>query len=56
MTANAEKKPNERMEMFTFGDPEPVLDQREMLGYSQSTWNGRWYEPPVDQAGLAKSM
>jgi PBSX family phage portal protein len=41
---------------FSFGDPVPVLDQREVLGYFHSAWNGRWYEPPVNFDALAKAL
>ena len=41
---------------FTFGDPTPVLDGRDLAGYWQSTFNGRWYEPPTSFDGLAKAM
>lgn len=40
---------------FTFGDPVPVLDGREILDYLECWSNGRWYEPPVSMDGLAKS-
>ncbi|GLO54760.1 portal protein [Pseudomonas putida] len=40
---------------FTFGDPVPVLDGREILDYLECWSNGRWYEPPVSLDGLAKS-
>jgi PBSX family phage portal protein len=43
-------------EVFTFGDPVPVLDAREILDYVESWWNGEWYEPPVSVDGLAKSF
>src|SRR5476651_762644 len=41
---------------FSFGEPTPVLDRREILDYIESTGNGRWYEPPISFEGLAKSM
>lgn len=44
------------VEAFSFGDPTPVLDQREFMGYFHSAWNGRWYEPPVSFDGLAKAL
>ena len=44
------------IEAFTFGDPTPVLDQREILDYIECWTNGRWYEPPVSFEGLAKSF
>ncbi|HCF7077099.1 TPA: phage portal protein [Pseudomonas aeruginosa] len=40
---------------FTFGDPVPVLDARDILNYLECYANGRWYEPPVSLDGLAKS-
>lgn len=40
---------------FTFGDPAPVLDGREILDYLECWSNGRWYEPPVSLDGLAKA-
>ncbi|MEE9946558.1 MAG: phage portal protein [Pseudomonas asiatica] len=51
LTAN----PNARAEAFTFGDPVPVLDGREILDYLECYDNGRWYEPPVSLDGLARS-
>lgn len=39
---------------FSFGDPDPVLEQREWLSYIQALWTGRYYLPPVDTSGLAK--
>lgn len=41
---------------FTFGDPTPVLDRREILDFMESAWNGKWYEPPVSLEGLARSF
>ncbi|WP_058910964.1 phage portal protein [Entomohabitans teleogrylli] len=46
----------QRMEAFTFGEPVPVLDRREILDYVECVSNGRWYEPPVSFSGLAKSL
>jgi len=45
-----------RVELFTFGDPEPVLEARDIMNYLQSWWTGRWYEPPISWEGLAKSF
>ena len=50
MTASAPK-----MEAFTFGEPVPVLDRRDILDYVECISNGRWYEPPVSFTGLAKA-
>jgi PBSX family phage portal protein len=44
------------IEAFTFGDPTPVLDRAEILDYAECWSTGRWYEPPVSWAGLAKSF
>lgn len=42
------------IEAFTFGEPTPVLDRRELMDYTECWWTGRWYEPPVSMGGLAK--
>ncbi|ELJ9123609.1 Presumed portal vertex protein, partial [Salmonella enterica] len=39
MTASAPQK----MEAFTFGEPVPVLDKRDILDYLECTSNGKWY-------------
>ncbi|WP_341743081.1 phage portal protein [Azonexus hydrophilus] len=44
-----------RVEAFTFGDPEAVLDRREILDMLECPDNGKWYEPPISLDGLAKS-
>lgn len=46
----------QKMEAFTFGEPSPVLDRRDILDYVECITNGRWYEPPVSFTGLAKSL
>ncbi|WP_374558007.1 phage portal protein [Aquitalea pelogenes] len=43
------------MQAFTFGDPVPVMDRREILEYLECVSNGRWYEPPISWEGLARS-
>lgn len=48
--------PAKRIEAFTFGDPVPVLDGRDLLDYIEAWRNGKWYEPPVSLDGLAKSF
>lgn len=40
---------------FTFGEPTPVLDGRDILDYLECYANGRWYEPPVSLDNLAKA-
>ncbi|MDR3429669.1 phage portal protein [Silvimonas sp.] len=54
-TPNRPETPG-RMEAFTFGEPEAVLDRRGILDYLQCMQNGKWYEPPVSFEGLAKSF
>jgi PBSX family phage portal protein len=49
------KEKKTQSEVFTFGDPMPVIDANDILGMTEAWWNGRWYEPPVDRSGLAKS-
>lgn len=45
-----------KAEVFSFGDPTPVLDRRELLDYVESWQNGRWYEPPIPLDGLARAF
>jgi len=42
----------QQVEVFTFGEPEPISRMR-LLDYVESMWNGRWYEPPYPLDGLA---
>ncbi|MDX6890720.1 phage portal protein [Klebsiella aerogenes] len=42
-------------EAFSFGDPIPVLDRRELLDYVECAQMDRWYEPPVSFDGLART-
>lgn len=43
-------------QVFSFGDPESILDRREIFDYMESPlgMNGKWYEPPISFEGLAK--
>lgn len=43
-------------QVFSFGDPVPVLDKREVLDYVECWKNDRWYEPPINQFGLASTF
>lgn len=43
------------VEAFAFGDPEAVLDRREIIDYLECPDNGKWYEPPISMDGLARS-
>lgn len=47
---------NPKVEAFTFGDPEPVLDRRQIMDMLECCHNGRWYEPPVSLDGLARAF
>lgn len=44
------------VEAFSFGDPEPVLDRRQLLDLLECWSNGRWYEPPISRDGLARAL
>lgn len=52
--ANDNAKPG-RAQMFTFGDPEPVLNRRDLMDMVECWHNGRWYEPPISLDGLARA-
>lgn len=43
-------------EAFTFGDPIPVLDRRELLDYLECSRVEQWYEPPISLDGLARTF
>ncbi|WP_241626891.1 phage portal protein [Rosenbergiella epipactidis] len=43
-------------ECFTFGDPIPVLDRREILDYVECGRYEHWYEPPVSFDGLTRTF
>lgn len=43
-------------EAFSFGDPVPVLDRRELLDYLECVQMDRWYEPPISFDGLARTF
>lgn len=53
--AVAEPTGGGRIEAFTFGDPEGVLDRRDILCLLECPDNGKWYEPPISMDGLARS-
>ncbi|UWE18100.1 phage portal protein [Herbaspirillum huttiense] len=54
--AKAEAPPAPVVEAFSFGDPSPVLEGRDMLADVECYRNGDWYEPPLSMVGLAKSL
>ena len=41
---------------FTFGDPIPVLDQRGSFYFGECAVSDRYYQPPLDFDGLAKTL
>ena len=43
-------------QVFSFGEPSPVLGGREVFDYLECWFNGRWYEPPLSLDGLARSV
>lgn len=43
-------------EAFTFGDPIPVLDRRELLDYVECVVMDKWHEPPVSFDGLPRTF
>jgi PBSX family phage portal protein len=53
MTTKTKKAP--KTEAFTFGEPEPVMAARDIMGYAESWFSGKWYEPPISLPGLAKT-
>ncbi|WP_338716577.1 phage portal protein [Herbaspirillum sp. DW155] len=54
--AKVEAPPSPAVEAFSFGDPSPVLEGRDMLADVECYRNGDWYEPPLSMGGLAKSL
>lgn len=52
----AGQQPATHAEAFSFGDPMPVMDGRDILSYIECWANGRWYEPPINPGGLAKAF
>jgi len=44
------------VQAFTFGDPEPVLDSREVWDYVECWLNGHWYETPIPWDALSRCL
>jgi len=44
-----------KAQAFSFGDPEPALEGRDIMDLAEAWWTGEWFEPPISLAGLAKS-
>lgn len=50
-------QPGQKMEIFSFGEPVPVMDKSEILSYLSCTLQfSKWYAPPLSFDGLAKSL
>jgi capsid portal protein len=45
-----------RATAFSFGDPEPVLNRREIMDMVECYKTDRWYEPPLSLDGLARAF
>lgn len=46
---------SESIEAFTFGDPIPVMDGTDFLGYMECLRTAKWYEPPIPWDAIARS-
>jgi PBSX family phage portal protein len=59
MTATQTRKATTRApakaQAFTFGEPEAVLDKRELFDLFEVYHNGKWYEPPISRVALGKT-
>lgn len=42
-------------QIFTFGEPEAVLDRRDLFDLFETTHNSKWYEPPIPQRALGQT-
>jgi len=47
---------NTKLQAFTFGDPEPIIQGRDLSDLFKTYWNGEYYEPPVNLNSLAQLM
>lgn len=55
VAADGSKTPVPADLAFTFGEPESVIDRREIFDMFEVAHNGRWYEPPISLAGLGRA-
>lgn len=44
----------QQIEAFTFGEPAPVLNTRDIFDYLEAMHNGKWYEMPLSPDGLSR--
>ena len=54
--ATVEQAATDRIEAFTFGEPTPVLDRRQIMEYLECVQMDKWYEPPISWEGLSRSF
>lgn len=52
MATNA--KQGKQIEAFTFGEPIPVLERREIFDYLECVLIDNYYEPPISFEGLSR--
>lgn len=45
-----------KAEVFTFGEPVPVMDRAGLLDHLEVIYNGRYYEPPISLRSLIKTF
>lgn len=45
-----------KCEAFSFGDPMPVLSQREVFDYMEAMHNGKYYEPPLESYWFSQNI
>ncbi|EIA8954612.1 phage portal protein [Salmonella enterica] len=57
ITDTPESQAGNGTEVFTFGDPIPMLDQRDIFDYLECpVIQDTWYDPPLSFEGLAQSL
>ncbi len=54
MTEEAERAGG--VTVFSFDDAVSAISRRELLGYTECWWTGRWYEPPIAPKSLAQAL
>ncbi len=56
MSKSAKTKQVLETSVFSFGDPVPVLQGRDLMGFYHSAFNGKYYSPPISWDSLAKTQ
>lgn len=56
MTKEAKDAAGGKITTFALDDAVSVMDRRELLGFVECWWNGRWYEPPINPRHLNKML